>query len=182
MAKTPGKISAGMQEKSKSLIAGEEVLFGQAVEYDGSSDGVGNRYDSGNIAGVAVYDPSAGSDDSRRYEQYDPLELLEEGVIKVRVNQKFTSDDCVSENYFGYLTAGDPIYAVPEGYMNDGRAYFAADPSTFTDNAGNPMGGSGLGEGYFGPAVGIVRESTSDGDDKAVVEIELNLPVSGKED
>lgn len=178
MAKTPGKISAGMQEKSKSLIAGEEILFGQAVEYDGSTDGEGNRYDSGNIAGVAVYDPSAGTDSSRRYEQYDPVEVLEEGVIKVRINQKFTSDDCVGETYLGYLTAGDPIYAVPEGYMNDGRAYFAADPSTFTDTAGKVMGGSGLGSGYFGPSVGTIRESTTNGDDKAVVEIELNLPVN----
>ncbi|MFT7880930.1 MAG: hypothetical protein ABXS91_11120, partial [Sulfurimonas sp.] len=83
MAKTPGKISAGTPEKSKSLIANEEVLFGQPVEFNGSTDGVADRYDSGTVAGVAVYDPSAGTDDSRRYEQYDPMEVLQEGTMKV---------------------------------------------------------------------------------------------------
>jgi len=172
MAKTPGKISAGTPEKSKSLIAGEEVLFGQPVEFDGSTDGVANRYDSGTVAGVAMYDPSAGTDDSRRYEQYDTMEVLQEGTIKVRINRDWTIS---STSYYGYLSAGDPIYAVPEGYLGDGRTYFSAAPETFFDGSSNSADGA-IDAGYFGNPVGRALESTPGKGDKAVIEADFNLP------
>ncbi len=172
MAKTPGKISAGTPEVSKSLIADEEVLFGQPVEFDSSTDGVANRYDSGTVAGVALYDHSAGTDDSRRYEQYDPMEVLQKGTAKVRINQKW---ELSSTDYFGYLSAGDPIYAAPESYFGDGRTYFAAAPESFADGSGNSADGV-IDAGYFGDPVGRALESTSDGDDKAVIEADFNLP------
>jgi len=180
MAKTPGKIGRGIQETSVSLIAGEEVLFGQPVEYDTSNDAKGNRYDSGNIgdggmmAGAALYDPSAGTDDNRRYEADDTVEILKEGTAKVRINR----DWALGENsYYGYLTKGDPVYAVPGSYFDDGRTYFATAPDDFfngsgicADNAGN------VSSGYFGDPVGEAKETTINEGDKCVIDVEFNLP------
>lgn len=172
MAKTPGKIAEGMPETSRTLIAGEEILFGQPVEIDGSIDTEGNRYDSGNFMGAAVYDPSAGTDDSRRYEQYDPVEVLEKGVMKVRINRDWTIG---TTDYYGYLSAGDAVYAVPEGYLDDGRTYFSAAPETFFDGSANSADGA-IDAGYFGDPVGKALESTPGEGDKAVIDVAFNQP------
>jgi len=174
---TPGKISRGLHEKSETLIANEEVLFGQPVAYDTSNDALGVRHDvDENIAGVAMYDVSAGTDDSRNYEQNDPMEILKEGTPKVRVNQEW---GCLkgTNSYYGYFAKGDPVYAVPESYFVDGRTYFAPNPTEFdgsgTDSADDL---AQVTSSYFGPAVGKALESTGAGDDKAVIEVEFNLP------
>jgi len=175
---TPGKISRGLHEESETLIANEEVLFGQPVTYDTSNDNMGVRRGVGeDIAGMAMYDASAGTDDDRNYAQYDVMEILEEGTAKVRVNQKWTVG---TTDYYAYFTQGDPVYAPPEGYLGDGRTYFAANPEEFHvgGNTANEDAttASKITTSYFGPAIGKIEESTGAGDEKAVVEVEFDLP------
>lgn len=169
----PGKISQGLEENAETLIAGEEVLFGQAVSYDTSDDDKGVKFEwsgSGGAypAGVAVYDPSVGSADSRRYEQYDVMKILREGTANVRIQDQ-TGSTSVS------IQKGDPLYAIPDGYIG-GTNDVLGDDDTQPYLTMAPDSGDALiaGTGYFGPPIATAKESSST--DGAVIKAELNLP------
>ncbi len=169
----PGKISQGLHEKAETLIAGEEVLFGQAVSYDSSDDEKGVKFEwsgSGGAypAGIAVYDPAKGSAESRRYEQYDVMKILKEGTVNVRIQDQ-TGSTSVD------ITKGDPLYAIPDGYIGGSNDLLGDDDTqpylTMAPNGGD---GSIAGSGYFGPPIATAKESSST--DGAVIKAEVNLP------
>jgi len=171
---TPGKISAGIEEKSETLIASEDVLLGQMVSYSASDDQKGEKLDwsgSGGVlppAGVAVYDPSVGTTDARQYETDDVMKLLKEGTINVRIVDQ-TGSTGVS------VSKGDPLYAIPDGYIGGSNDLLGDDATQpYFTQAPNASDGEIAGDGYFGPPVAVAGESSST--DGAVIKAELNLP------
>lgn len=169
---TAGKVSEGIHEKSETLIADEEVLFGQAVSYDDSDDDKGVRFEwdgSGHTypAGVAVYDASAGTDDSRRYESNDVMEILKEGTINVRVSDQ-TTNTTVS------ISKGEDLYALPDGYIADGDTIGGGFSKGYFTMVPDSSDGEIAGSGYFGDPIATAKESTTT--DGAVIKAELNLP------